>query len=240
MSENYSIKEIAEIFGITTNKIRFYEKKGLIEPIREANNKYRRFNEEDIIRLQTILLYRSIGLSIEIIGDILKNNEKKNALNHFNNQWELINNEIHRLNIIRKSLENIIDKSYEEENYSNIKEDLLEIIAESNKLDNIRNSWKDKWNFNNWAKSYDRDIKKDNGELKIYKNYEIILQKVYDLAIRLETKNPKILEIGIGTGNLGSKFLESGYEIIGIDQSREMLAVAKEKFPKLKIRIEYE
>ncbi|MGL5764724.1 MAG: class I SAM-dependent methyltransferase, partial [Sarcina sp.] len=49
--------------------------------------------------------------------------------------------------------------------------------------------------------------------------------------------NPKILEIGIGTGNLGIKFLESGYEIIGIDQSREMLAVAKEKFPKLKVRI---
>lgn len=28
--------------------------------------------------------------------------------------WELVNNEIHRLNVIRKSLENVIDKLYEE------------------------------------------------------------------------------------------------------------------------------
>ncbi|MGL4913216.1 MAG: MerR family transcriptional regulator, partial [Romboutsia sp.] len=237
MRENYTIRQIAKMFNITTNKIRFYEKKGLIEPIRQKDNKYREFNEEDIIKLQSILLYRSIGLSIDAIKNILKNNEKENYLSHFNNQWKLVNDEIHRLNTIRKSLEVVIDKIYEETDYCKIKNDLLEIIDESNKLNNIKNEWEDKWNFNNWAKSYDDDVKKDIGELKIYKNYDLILQSVYSLVDKLDKKDSKILEIGVGTGNLASKFLNEGYEIIGIDQSREMLSVAKEKYPKLKVRL---
>lgn len=225
------------MFNITTNKIRFYEKKGLLVPIRQSDNQYRKFNEDDIVRLQSILLYRSIGLSIDVIKNILKNNEKENYLNHFNNQWKLVNDEIHRLNIIRKSLEQVIDKIYEETYDYKIKDDLLEIINESNKLNNIKNEWEDKWNFNSWAKSYDDDVKKDNGELKIYKNYELILQSVYDLVEELNRKNSKILEIGVGTGNLASKFLNNNYEIVGIDQSIEMLSVAKEKYPRLKVRL---
>ena len=237
MREEYIISQIAEMFNITTNKIRFYEKKGLLEPIRKYDNQYRKFNEEDIVRLQSILLYRSIGLSIDAIKNILRNNEKENYLTHFNNQWKLVNDEIHRLNTIRKSLEQVIDKIYEETNDYRIKEDLLEIINESNKLNNIKNEWKDKWNFNSWAKSYDNDVKKDNGELKIYRNYELILQSVYEVVEELNRKNSKILEIGVGTGNLASKFLNNNYNIIGIDQSREMLSVAKEKYPRLKVRL---
>ena len=237
MREDYTIKEIAKMFNITTNKIRFYEKKGLLSPIRQKDNKYRRFNKEDIVKLQSILLYRSMGLTIDSIQNILKNNDKENYLAHFNNQWKLVNDEIHRLNTIRKSLEEVIDKIYEEPEVYKIKDDLLEIINESNELINIKNQWTDKWNFNTWARSYDEDVKKDKGELKIYKNYELILKRVYDLVKALDKREPKILEIGVGTGNLASKFLMSNYDIIGIDQSREMLSVAKEKYPELKVRL---
>lgn len=237
MREEYTISEIAQMFNITTNKIRFYEKKGLLVPLRQSDNKYRKFNEEDIVRLQSILLYRSIGLSIDSIQNILKSDEKENYLTHFNNQWKIVNDEIHRLNVIRKSLEQVIDKIYQETDQYKVKDDLLEIISESNKLNNIKNKWQDKWNFNSWAKSYDDDVKKDNGDLKIYKNYELILQGVYDLVEELDRNNSKILEIGVGTGNLASKFLNNNYEIIGIDQSREMLSVAKEKYPSLKVRL---
>ena len=183
------------------------------------------------------MLYRSIGLSIDSIQNLLKNDEKENYLTHFNNQWKLVNDEIHRLNVIRKSLEQVIDKIYEATEEYKVKDDLLEIINESNKLNYLKNEWKDKWNFNSWAKSYDDDVKKDSGKLKIYKNYELILQSVYDLVEELDRRNSNILEIGVGTGNLASKFLKNNYEIIGIDQSREMLSVAKEKYPSLKVRL---
>ena len=58
MKTEYTISQIAEKLHITTNKIRFYEKKGLLTPMRESQNRYRKFGEEDIFRLETILLYR--------------------------------------------------------------------------------------------------------------------------------------------------------------------------------------
>lgn len=237
MNKYYTISEIAKIFGITTNKIRFYEKKGLLLPFREIDSEYRKFDENDIIRLQSILLYRSIGLSIENIKDILDNTQKENYISHFNNQWEIVNNEIHRLSSIRSSLENVIDKLYEGNSHFEEYDKVFEIISESNNINNIKDSWKDRWNFSGWAKSYDEDVKKDRGQLKIYANYNLILQTVYDLVENLNIKNGKVIEIGVGTGNLASKFLDNNYNIIGIDQSREMLAVAKQKYPDLKVRL---
>lgn len=232
----YTISQVAKTFNITTNKIRFYEEKGLLQPLRDIENKYRRFNDEDILRLQSILLYRSIGLSIEKIKDILSNNINGNHLNHFNDQWRIVNNEIHRLNNIRKSLENILDKVYETSDYK-IDEYSLGVIKKFNELYRIKNNWTDKWNFNNWARTYDEDVIKDKGKLKIYRNYNYILDTVYNLAINSNINNPYILEIGIGTGNLANKFFNNNYDIVGIDQSREMVTVAKEKNPKLKVRL---
>lgn len=237
MGKSYTISEVAKILNITTNKIRFYEKKGLLLPIREKDNEYRKFNAQDIIRLQSILLYRAIGLTIRDIKSILDNDEKENCLTHFNNQWELVNNEIHRLNVIRKSLENVIDTLYEETTEYKIDNEILDIINNNNELNNIKNNWEDKWNFNNWAKTYDKAVIEDRGELKIYKNYDLILKSVYNLVHDSKLKKPIILEIGVCTGNLASKFLNDNCDIIGIDQSREMLSVTKQKYPKLKVRL---
>lgn len=41
MSKKYNIKEVAKLFNITTNKIRYYEKQELINPIRDEENDYR-------------------------------------------------------------------------------------------------------------------------------------------------------------------------------------------------------
>lgn len=41
MKTEYTISQIAEKLHITTNKIRFYEKKGLLTPMRELQNRYR-------------------------------------------------------------------------------------------------------------------------------------------------------------------------------------------------------
>lgn len=98
------------------------------------------------------------------------------------------------------------------------------------------NEWKDQWDFDGWARAYDEDVKRDTGALKIYENYETVLQMVLR-KWKISEKDGKILEIGVGTGNLEGKFLQNKYHIIGIDQSRQMLAVAKEKYPKLHVRL---
>lgn len=236
MSKFYSISEVAEVFNISTNKVRFYEKKGLIKPKRNDENDYRYYSEHDLIKLQTIIMYRELNLPIDSIRDMFKDESKDNIINHFYTQWETINSEVHKMKLLQNSLEDIMDNIYESENES-YKEKIIEIIRSMNEVWKIKNEWEDKWNFNSWAKTYDESIKKDIGSLKFYKNYDKLLDTVFKQSIIDKEKTIKVLEIGVGTGNLAERFLDKDYDIIGIDQSREMLNVAKEKFPKLKLRL---
>ncbi|SHI16144.1 class I SAM-dependent methyltransferase [Sporanaerobacter acetigenes] len=45
----------------------------------------------------------------------------------------------------------------------------------------------------------------------------------------------KVLDIGFGTGVLTKKLYDDGYEIYGIDFSRKMLEIAKDKMPSAKL-----
>lgn len=61
------IGEVAEQTGLSISNIRFYEKKGLIEPGREGENQYRDYTKEDVKRLKEIIFYRKMDLPIEVI-----------------------------------------------------------------------------------------------------------------------------------------------------------------------------
>ena len=236
MKKFYNIQEVAKLLQVPTNKIRFYEKKGLITPQRNEENDYRLFVEEDIIKLQTILLYRELGLSVKDIGHLLAHTHKSSYLEHFYNQWQNINNQIHRLTQMRSALEDMMDQIYihTDDDYTN---ELLASISQHVEKLNIQNGWKDQWDFNSWARKYDEDIKKDQDSLHIYTYYETLLQEVVNQTVTCITKENALLDIGVGTGNLSNRFDDLGYRIIGVDQSRAMLEVAKAKNPKLKVRL---
>lgn len=44
-------------------------------------------------------------------------------------------------------------------------------------------------------------------------------------------KHGKILDVGSGPGQFGKHMIENGFEVIGIDFSKEMVAIAKKKVP---------
>ena len=66
------IGEAAKETGLSISNIRFYEKKGLLEPARDQESKYRNYTEEDILRLKKIIIFRKMDLSVEQIAAMLK------------------------------------------------------------------------------------------------------------------------------------------------------------------------
>lgn len=44
-------------------------------------------------------------------------------------------------------------------------------------------------------------------------------------------KNAKILDVGSGPGQFAKHMIEKGFKVVGIDYSKEMVAIAKEKVP---------
>ena len=61
-----TIKELEALTGLSRANIRFYEKEGLLSPLRRENG-YREYTEEDVQTLQRIKLLRSLQFSIEEI-----------------------------------------------------------------------------------------------------------------------------------------------------------------------------
>ena len=112
-SDILSIGDLARRTGISVSAIRFYEEKGLVEALRTGGNQ-RRFLRADIRRLSFILIAQKMGLSLDDIGQVLARLPRGRTPNA--RDWSQIshkirnrlNNEIHRLQVIRQDLDGCI------------------------------------------------------------------------------------------------------------------------------------
>ena len=69
MKDLYQIHEIARLFGLHPDTLRYYEEKGLLLPQRGEND-YRMYTFQDICTLNIILAQRELGVPVEEIGAI--------------------------------------------------------------------------------------------------------------------------------------------------------------------------
>ena len=68
-TEYYKIGEVSELFHIGVDSIRYYEKVGLLHPVRSAENHYRLYSLFDIRTFNTIRVVLYLGFSTEeIVG----------------------------------------------------------------------------------------------------------------------------------------------------------------------------
>jgi DNA-binding transcriptional MerR regulator len=68
----YLISEIAKKSHLTTDTVRFYEKKGFITPNFRANNQYRYFDDEALKRLIFIKRCRDLDMSLKEIETLIE------------------------------------------------------------------------------------------------------------------------------------------------------------------------
>lgn len=65
MTTSLTIQQAAAATGLTVHTLRYYERIGLIDPIRRKDNKHRIYREEDILWIGFLLKLRSTGLPIQ-------------------------------------------------------------------------------------------------------------------------------------------------------------------------------
>lgn len=63
-----TIREFADMFGVTPRTVRFYEDKGLLSP--ERNGQARTFHADDAARFERILRGKRLGFSLDDIGAV--------------------------------------------------------------------------------------------------------------------------------------------------------------------------
>jgi MerR family transcriptional regulator, thiopeptide resistance regulator len=77
---SWSINEVARMSKVTSRTLRHYDAIGLLSPERVAGNGRRYYGEEQLLRLQQILLLRDLGLGLDDIADVLERQSRTSTV----------------------------------------------------------------------------------------------------------------------------------------------------------------
>ena len=67
----YTVKQLADLAGVTNRTLHYYDEIGLLHPASYGDNGYRYYGEDAVLRLQQILFFRELDISLDDIKTIV-------------------------------------------------------------------------------------------------------------------------------------------------------------------------
>jgi DNA-binding transcriptional MerR regulator len=67
----YTVNSLAKLANTTARTLRFYDTIGLLKPAHVADNRYRLYGKEQVLRLQQILFFKELGFELKHIQEAL-------------------------------------------------------------------------------------------------------------------------------------------------------------------------
>ena len=104
----YKIGELAKIFNITKEGIRYYEKAEILEPVRDEENGYRYYSLFDFQKLAAVKKFQNINFSLEEIKDVYSS-QKEDLLKIYERKLKEIKNEVY----IKEKITEIVTEQIE-------------------------------------------------------------------------------------------------------------------------------
>jgi len=71
----WTVGQVAERSGVTVRTLHHYDEIGLLRPSRRSASGYRLYTDEDLVRLQHVVVYRRLGFSLEEVAVLLDDPE---------------------------------------------------------------------------------------------------------------------------------------------------------------------
>lgn len=66
-----TVRQVAKVSGVSVRTLHHYDQIGLLRPAFTGQNRYRYYGQEELLRLQQVLLHRELGIPLGEIGAIL-------------------------------------------------------------------------------------------------------------------------------------------------------------------------
>ncbi|XEC97287.1 MerR family transcriptional regulator [Paenibacillus tarimensis] len=67
----YTVLKLGRLAGVSTRTLRYYDEIGILKPARVSSSGYRIYGETEVDRLQQILFYRELGVSLDQIKEMI-------------------------------------------------------------------------------------------------------------------------------------------------------------------------
>lgn len=67
----YTVQKLGSLAGVSTRTLRYYDEIGILKPARINSSGYRIYGQKEVDKLQQILFYRELGVSLDSIKEIV-------------------------------------------------------------------------------------------------------------------------------------------------------------------------
>lgn len=67
----FSVKEVAELSGVSIRTLHYYDQTGLLKPSNRTEVGYRKYGEQELLRLQQILFFKELDFKLKDIQELL-------------------------------------------------------------------------------------------------------------------------------------------------------------------------
>lgn len=167
----YMIKELADLAGVTTRTLRYYDDIGILIPAELGSNGYRYYDHDSLLRLQQILFYRELDVPLKDIHYILTRPDFQ-LLPALQNHQAAIQAKVNRFQELLVTIQKTISSIQGAENMA--ENEYFEGFDETQYEEEARNRWghtpqykesRQKWS--SYSKDQQEEIKQEGGRITV-------------------------------------------------------------------------
>jgi len=136
-----TVSQLAQKFNISRATILYYERKNALLPKLRSENGYRWYAEEQVRRLELIISYRSFGLSLEKLTEIIDRNDNIVQERILLEQFSALGKEILSLRLQQKAIVRLLEQPQLLENEMITKKRWSEIMRAAGLNDEDMLTW---------------------------------------------------------------------------------------------------
>lgn len=103
----YTVKKLAKLSGVSIRTLRFYDEIALLKPAYYGDNKYRYYEEDQLLMLQQILFFRELGFSLTDIKRIV-NSDDFDKIESLNSHRLILEHSLDRTKTLIKTIDKTI------------------------------------------------------------------------------------------------------------------------------------
>ena len=195
----YTVQKLGQMAGVSTRTLRYYDEIGILKPARINSSGYRIYGQREVDRLQQILFYRELGVSLEIIRDIVTA-PSFDAVTALKEHHEKLLEKRQQLDLLIANVNKTIaekegrTKMADKEKFNGFKKKLIE--------DN--------------EKKYGKEIREKYGDKTVNKSNNKMMnmtQEEFDEFTRLEKEIMDTLHAAIQTGNPAGELAQKAADL---------------------------
>lgn len=187
----YSSGEFARMAQVTLRTIRYYDQQNILKPSYVNESGARFYSEEDLAKLQQILLFKYLGFSLEDIREMtLDNFDRHFLLNSLDIQKKLVQDRIEQMYLVEQAIEETANtlRSKQDVDW----QQMMELIHLTGMEKSLKNQYQNASNI--------------SARIQLHQQFSVNQQGWFPWLYEQchMSNDEKILEVGCGDGTLWS------------------------------------